>query len=116
MGYSVLRTDFHPIREDETGTLRVGSTRMAIDVVLTDYNDGASPEEIARRYPVISLADIHGVIGYYLGHKAEIDAYLAEGEEAALEAEREIEATRDPKGRELVERIRKAKQNRRSGE
>jgi hypothetical protein len=44
----------------------------------------------ASGFPVLSLEQVYGAITYYLAHRAEIDAYLREGE---LEAERLREKT-----------------------
>jgi uncharacterized protein (DUF433 family) len=62
---------------DEHGCIRVGGTRVSLDVVVADYEAGLSPQEIAERYDVLSLADIFGAVTYYLRHRAEVEAYLA---------------------------------------
>ena len=74
-----------PLHVDETGTIRVGGTRLLLDLVVGAFNDGASPEEIVSRYPVLRLADAYAVIAYYLDHRQEIDTYIAEGEEKGKE-------------------------------
>jgi hypothetical protein len=38
--------------------------------------EGCTPEEIADNLPTLSLEEIHASITYYLGHQAEMDAYL----------------------------------------
>jgi uncharacterized protein (DUF433 family) len=74
-----------PLHVDETGTIRVGGTRLLLDLVVGAFNDGASPEEIVSRYPVLRLAVAYAVIAYYLDPKQEIDAYIVEGEEKGKE-------------------------------
>ena len=60
------------------GVLRVGGTRVTLDTVLAAFNEGATAEEIAQRYPSLELADIYSVIGYYLRRRQEVEQYLAE--------------------------------------
>ncbi len=67
-----------PLRVDRDGTLRVGATRVTLDAILDHFRQGASPEEIARRILILTPADVHTALGYYLRHQAEVDAYLAE--------------------------------------
>lgn len=74
-----------PLHVDEAGAIRVGGTRLLLDLVVGAFNDGAAPEEIVSRYPVLRLADAYAVIAYYLDHKSEIDAYITEGEEKGKE-------------------------------
>lgn len=65
-----------PLRLDESGTLRIGSTRVPIDTVVSAYESGATPEEIVLGYDTLKLADVYAVIGYYLEHREEVEAYL----------------------------------------
>lgn len=59
-----------------------------IDTFLT----GASPEEIAQDFPVLRLDDVYAVITYYLRHREEVGAYLAQRRARAGAFRREIEA------------------------
>ena len=72
----VLEPDPVPLDIDEDGVARVGGTRVTLDTVIGSFERGASAEEVALRYSALRLADVYSVIGYYLHHKAEIDAYL----------------------------------------
>lgn len=83
------------IRIDETGVARVGNTRVTLDTVVYAFNEGASAEEIVHRYPAVYLADVYGVIAYYLREKASIDLYLAEREKQADVVRQEYEARFD---------------------
>jgi uncharacterized protein (DUF433 family) len=87
-----------PIRKDETGTLRVGKTRVILDLVIAAFNEGATPEEIVLRYPTLRLPDVYAVIGYYLTNRAEIDAYVRRRESEAEALRAEIEAHSDVRG------------------
>lgn len=92
-----------PLHSDETGTLRVGGGRLTLDTVLHRFDAGDSPEVIAHCFPPVEVADIDAVIGYYLRHRAAVDAYLAEREAEAVEVRRAIEAASPSEG--LRERL-----------
>jgi uncharacterized protein (DUF433 family) len=87
-----LTAEALPLQRDQHGSIRVGGTRVTLDTVIHTFNEGADAEEIAKAFPTLSLADIYTVIGYYLRHREEIDAYLAEREEQAREIRRQHEA------------------------
>ena len=86
-----LAAEALPLQTDQYGTIRVGGTRVTLDIVIHAFKAGADAEEIAEGFPTLSLADIYTVIGYYLRHREEIDAYLAEREEQALDMRRQDE-------------------------
>ncbi len=65
-----------PLRIDDTGTLRIGKTRITLDLIIEAFNQGAIPEEIVTMYSTLKLTDVYTVIGYYLRHREEIDSYL----------------------------------------
>ena len=106
-----LQADPVPLRRDEAGALRVGSSRVPLDTVVQEFEDGADPEGIVRAYPTLQLADVYAVIAYYLRHRGELDEYLRRREEEAAALKREIEA-RQPNRAGLRERLlaRKAQQ------
>jgi len=87
-----LSADPLPLRLDEGGTYRVGPSRIRLDSVVFLYNRGSSAEQIVREFPTLELADVHAIIGYYLRHKADVDAYIQENEMAAEEIRKELEA------------------------
>src|SRR4051794_13901884 len=49
-----------PLRIDNTGTVRVGRTRMTLETVIGAFHDGWPPERIARQYPALRVAEIYG--------------------------------------------------------
>ena len=91
----VLHTDPVPLRVDETGTIRIGKSRVSLDVLLADYRKGWSAEEIVRQLDTLDLADVHFAIAYYLRHHDEVDEYLRQRRVQADELRRKIEAA-DP--------------------
>ena len=40
----------------------------------------APSRKTLQSFPVVTLEEVYGAIAFYLGHQAEIDAYLQEGE------------------------------------
>jgi uncharacterized protein (DUF433 family) len=64
-----------PIR-DADGALRVGRTGVTLETVLWAFQQGATPEDIVDQFPSLVLADVYEVIGYYLRHRDDVDAYL----------------------------------------
>lgn len=80
-----------PLRLYEGRSLRVGTTRVTLDTVVTAYKMGETAEEIAESFDTLELADIHAVISYYLRHVDEVDAYIADGEARAEELRRWVE-------------------------
>ncbi len=87
----MIADDPVPLRVDEAGAVRVGASRVLFDLVVARFNEGASPGEIVQTFPVLSLAEVFGACGYYVGHRAEVDAYLAnrraEADRARVRAE-----------------------------
>jgi molybdopterin-guanine dinucleotide biosynthesis protein A len=63
-----------------------------LELVIRAFQDGATAETIAQRYPTATLAEIYTVIAYYLRHRGEIEAYLAEREQRAKEVRQRIES------------------------
>lgn len=86
-----IRSETPPLRPDGTGAIRIGSSRVLLELVIRAFQDGATPEAIAQRYPTASLSDIYSVIGYYLHHTDEIDTYLAERARLADEVKRDLD-------------------------
>ena len=79
----ILQADTPPMRRDAAGAMRVGSSRVLVELVIRAFQDGATPEAIVQRYSTTTLPDVYAVIAYYLRHPDEIDAYLAEREKVA---------------------------------
>jgi uncharacterized protein (DUF433 family) len=63
--------------QEREGEYYVTSTRVPIGVVIAAWKRGTSPEHITEQFPILSLADIYGVITYYLDHEQELEAHFA---------------------------------------
>jgi uncharacterized protein (DUF433 family) len=83
-----------PLRWDEGGVVRVGSSRISLDLVVEQYESGATPEAMCRDYETLKLADAYAAIAYYLRHREKVADYLkrraaeAEFHQAAIEGHR----------------------------
>ena len=93
-----IEADSVPLRLESSGTVRVGQTRVTLDSLVATYESGSTPEEIQEQFPTLVLADIYWVIGYYLAHRFEVDAYLASRRAQADEIQRQYEELHDPNG------------------
>jgi uncharacterized protein (DUF433 family) len=91
-----FHADPPPLRVDEGGAVRVGKSRISLDLVVEQYENGMTPEDIVRVYDTLVLADVHDVIAYYLRHRDAVRAYLRrrEADSKALRAKIETERPR----------------------
>src|SRR4051812_47022488 len=92
-----------PLQTDADGAVRVSGTRVTLDTVIEFYQQGYTAEQIAEGFNTLLLADIHSVIGYYLSHRADVDAYLAQRRRQHDQIKRECEAKSPSNG--LRERL-----------
>lgn len=90
MGFTI-REHAVPLRVDSSEAVRVGKTRVMLDIVVTAFRMGYSAEEIVNQYPTLDLADVYTVLGYYLRNQAEIDTYLLENERKAEVYRKQVE-------------------------
>ena len=65
------------------GGVRVGNGRISLDLVVEQYENGVTPDDMAHAYDILVLAALYAVIAYYLRHRDEVRAYLKRrGQEA----------------------------------
>ncbi len=93
-----IATEPVPLELNADGVARVGKTRVTLDTVVTAFLEGATAEEIGEQYPSLQLSDIYSALGYYLRHKAEVDAYLSERQRQAAAIRQETEERFNPVG------------------
>ena len=89
----VIQPESPPLRRDASGALRVGQSRVLVELVIHTFQDGATPESIVQRYTTVTLEDIYAVIAYYLRHREDMEAYLAEREQRAQDVRQRIESS-----------------------
>lgn len=93
-----IHADPVPLRIDEHGVIRVGDSRVPIDVILDYHHQGQPAEAIAAGYPDdMTLADVHAVLAYYHRHRDEVDRYLRRRHDESEALRRQIEAAQPPR-------------------
>ncbi len=87
-----------PLTTSPEGVVRVSGTRVPLETVVRAFHQGATPEEIVQDFATVTLPHVYAVLAYYLAHRTEVEAYMAE--RATLnEAARAAHETRfDPTG------------------
>jgi len=86
-----------PLVRSENGVYRVTESRLPLERIVEGYKAGATPEEIVDSFDILRLSDVYTLIGYYLEHKEEVEAYLREQDVEAEAVRREIEAAQPPR-------------------
>ena len=56
-------------------------TRISLASLVYAYLDGHAAEGIQECYPLLTLEQIHGALAFYLGHRTEVEADLAQKRE-----------------------------------
>ena len=97
-----------PLSEDPPGVFCVGESRVLLELVISAFKQGGSPEGIARSYRSLRLADIYAVISRYLANPAPFDEYLRQCNEQSDAVRSTIEAAQPagPTKDELLVRAR----------
>jgi uncharacterized protein (DUF433 family) len=71
----------------------VAGTGISVQNIAILHNQGATPEDIARRKS-LTLAQVHAALAYYYANKVQIDASLAADVAEYDKAEKEWRQTR----------------------
>ncbi|MBD2410888.1 hypothetical protein FACHB389_00290 [Nostoc calcicola FACHB-389] len=59
--------------------IRLKGTRIGIESILYEYiYHCKTPEEIAEQFHTVTLEQVYATILYYLNHRSQVDAYLAD--------------------------------------
>ncbi len=102
-----LESYFKFVAED---AIRIAGTRVGIETVLRDYQEGASPEEIVLHYPTLSLEQVYATITYYLANREKVEAYLELVRQRQEEAWQEQQRHPSAFVRSLRERLERQRQ------
>src|ERR1700731_2646285 len=105
-----------PLREEPSGVLRVGKSRVLLELVLHAFKAGATPEAIVQSYDTLKLADVYAVVSRYLAAPEPFEEYLRQRDDAAAAMRRKIEERQGPQGnlREILLARVKAKEEARA--
>lgn len=72
--------------------IRVGQTRVTLESVIGLFEQGATAEEIALRFDALDLHGVYATLGYYLGHRPQLQTYLDRQQRNSLAARHEAES------------------------
>ena len=97
-----LHAERPPLRVEDGNVVRVGNTRISLDLVVEQYENGMTPEDMVRAYDTLVLADIHAVIAYYLRNRDAVQNYLKRRVEEAKSLRAKIETERPRISREVL--------------
>ena len=89
-----LEAERPPLRIDPGGVVRIGSTRVSLDLIVEQYENGMTPEDMVRAYDTLAFADVYTVIGWYLRHREAVASYLRQRTEEADALRQRIESER----------------------
>ncbi len=78
-----VQAEAPPLRPCADGSIRVGQSRVLLELVIHAFQDGATPEQIAQRFPSLQLSDVYAVVAFYLRHANQTNRYLAVREKKA---------------------------------
>ena len=87
----IAQAEAPPLYEDADGALRVGASRVLLELVIRAFQDGATPEAIVHRYPTVTLSDVYATVAYWLRHRKDVEGYLAQRERAGAVVRERIE-------------------------
>jgi uncharacterized protein (DUF433 family) len=93
-----------PLRRDEAGAIRVGETRVLLEIVIRAFNRGQTPEDIVQSFSSLKLDDVYAVITYYLQNQSEVDSYIEQIEAEGQLIREKIEANQ-PDMRQIRDRL-----------
>lgn len=94
--------------EERDGGYYIAGSRISLDSIVHAFQDGESPEEILRSFPMAGpLVRIYGAITFYLENTEKVEAYLRE-QDRRWDDLAQIQAKSDSP---LAKRLRDAKQD-----
>jgi uncharacterized protein (DUF433 family) len=72
------------------GRPKIAGTGITVRSVVGWYKCGLTPEDIALEYPHLNLAQVHAALAYYHANREEIEADIAQEDQAATLWERRL--------------------------
>ena len=64
--------------ERRLGSFYLIGSRVPLAFILSEFQNGESPEAIQSHYPTLTLEQVYGAITFYLGNKEEAEKDIAE--------------------------------------
>ncbi|MBX3065934.1 MAG: DUF433 domain-containing protein, partial [Anaerolineae bacterium] len=88
------------------GKIRVGDSKVLLEIVIRAFQRGESAEDIVDSYSTLKLEDVYAIFAYYLTHRADVDAYVQQADAAVERIQQQIEANYTPQTLALRARLR----------
>jgi uncharacterized protein (DUF433 family) len=85
--------ELRPNRDGEPRAFISGSRIRVQDIVSDHERHGLTPEQVAREYPHITLAQVHAALAYFYDHREEILQQMKVDEDFASRMEAEQRKT-----------------------
>jgi len=101
-------TDVAYVAPVAEGGWRLTESRVSLASLVHAYWEGYSPEAMAEDFPSLSLEQIHGAIAFYLGHREEVDRFMAAQEARWEQFRQDSETAHGP----LLSRLRAGRKGR----
>ena len=79
------------------GRPKIAGTGLTVRRLVGWYKMGMTPEDIALEYPHLTLAQVHAALAYYHANREEIEADIAQEEQAAAQWERQLSSGPKPR-------------------
>jgi uncharacterized protein (DUF433 family) len=92
--------------EVRDGGYYVQGSRVSLASVVHAFLEGHSPESIQECYPALTLEQVYGALAFYLGHRAEVEAHVAD-KRRRYDERRQAARDADPEFYELMTARRK---------
>lgn len=89
---TIALTQTTPLYADRDDVLRLAGSRVLLDLVVYEFNQGATAEQIQDSYPSVPLRSIYGALAFYLEHQDAVDEYLRHREAEAETLRQQIES------------------------
>jgi uncharacterized protein (DUF433 family) len=86
-----------PLYESPPGILRVGKSKVLLELVIHAFQRGQTPESIVQSYDTLNLADVYAVISFYLANPTPIDEYLRHRDASASDLRAKFEVSHPPR-------------------
>jgi uncharacterized protein (DUF433 family) len=84
MDQQQMRQNTPLIRSDD-GTIRIKGSRVSLEVIVRQFKQGATAEQLLEDFPSLTLRDIYGAVYYYLDNTEAVEDYMRQQEDSAAE-------------------------------
>ncbi len=105
MSSSILEPVAVPLVQDTSGALRVGNTRVLLELIVRAFRAGATPEEIVQAYDVLKLRDVYSVLAWCLNNEQVVTEYMRLQEMKAA-VQKELLTVLQPNNADLLSSLR----------